>query len=119
MNPSVPNSLRKNMTPEEWHLWYDFLKNLPVTVRRQKPLGRYIVDFYVASANLVIEIDGGQHYHGEGKSLDLIRDTYLQKRGLQILRYSNLEINRNFSAVCRDIANHLGLFPDATGEKSK
>ena len=38
-------NLRKNMTPEEKHLWYDFLKLLPVTVNRQKMIGNYIVDF--------------------------------------------------------------------------
>lgn len=74
------------MTPEERHLWYDFLRQLPVTVRRQKPLGRYVVDFYIASARLVIEVDGGQHYHGEGRAQDLARDAYLQGRGLHVLR---------------------------------
>ena len=54
--------LRKSMTKEERHLWYDFLKQLPITVHRQKPLGNYIVDFYIASAKLVIELDGSQHY---------------------------------------------------------
>ena len=52
---------RKNMTPEEKHLWYDFLKKLPITVNRQKSIGNYIVDFYISSADLVIEIDGAQH----------------------------------------------------------
>ena len=49
------------MTPEEKHLWYDFLKKLPITVNRQKSIGNYIVDFYISSADLVIEIDGAQH----------------------------------------------------------
>ena len=54
--------LRKNMTKEERHLWYDFLRGLPVMVHRQKVIGKYIVDFYIAEANLVIELDGSQHY---------------------------------------------------------
>ena len=40
--------LRRNMTKEERHLWYDFLKDLPIMVHRQKVIGSYIVDFYVA-----------------------------------------------------------------------
>ena len=54
--------LRKNMTKEERHLWYDFLKTLPVMVHRQKVIGAYIVDFYIAEAKLIIELDGSQHY---------------------------------------------------------
>ena len=51
-------ALRKNMTKEERHLWYDFLKNLPIMIHRQKVIGNYIVDFYIAEAKLVIELDG-------------------------------------------------------------
>ena len=54
----IAQNLRKNMTKEERHLWYDFLKKLPITIQRQKVIGQYIVDFYCASAKLVIEIDG-------------------------------------------------------------
>ena len=55
-------SLRRNQTKEERHLWYDFLKSLPVMVHRQKVIGPYIVDFYIAAAKLVIELDGSQHF---------------------------------------------------------
>ena len=58
----ISRVLRKNMTKEERHLWYDFLKGLPLTVNRQKVLGDYIVDFFVASKKLVIELDGSQHF---------------------------------------------------------
>ena len=51
-------SLRKEMTREEKHLWYDFLKKLPINVNRQKNIGNYIVDFYISSASAVIELDG-------------------------------------------------------------
>ena len=54
-------SLRKNMTPEEKQIWYNFLKRLPYTVNRQKVIGNYIVDFYIAEKRTVIEIDGIQH----------------------------------------------------------
>ena len=59
----------KNMTKEERHLWYGFLKNYPIRFIRQKILGRYIADFYCAKANLVIELDGSQHYENNGKNM--------------------------------------------------
>ena len=100
-------ALRKNMTKEERHLWYDFLKTLPVTFNRQKVIGSYIVDFYCASRKIAIELDGSQHYMDEGKKKDSNRDAYLNKLGIQVLRYSNLDINRNFRGVCEDIWNHV------------
>ena len=95
--------LRKGMTPEEKHLWYDFFKRIPYTVNRQKVIGRYIVDFYIAEAQLVIELDGAQHYEGENKKTDKERDAYMQKNGIAVLRYSNYFFHRNFEAVCADI----------------
>ncbi|MBG0770221.1 MAG: endonuclease domain-containing protein [Anaerolineaceae bacterium] len=106
----IAQQLRKEMTPEESHLWYDFLKQLPVTVNRQKVIGRYIVDFYCSSAKLVIELDGSQHYESEGIKDDKERDKYLYSLGLIIKRYSNDEINNDFEYVCKDIF-HL-LFPE-------
>ena len=97
------------MTPEEKHLWYDFLKKLPVTVNRQKNIGNYIVDFFIASHRIVIEIDGKQHRSEEGKEKDAIRDTDLSALGIKILRYRNHDINSHFGYVCNDILKHLGL----------
>ena len=99
--------LRKEMTKEERHLWYDFLKELPVTIHRQKIIGRYIVDFYCASAGLVIELDGSQHYFDDGIESDKIRDSYLNSLGLTVLRYSNDDVNNSFESVCQDIFNFL------------
>ena len=95
-NPLRPHArnLRKEMTKEERRLWYEFLKGLPVTVHRQKVIGPYIVDFYIASVKTVIELDGSQHYEG---------------KGLQVLRYSNLDVMRHFDAVCQDILNQTGI----------
>ena len=100
-------TLRREMTKEERHLWYDFLKGLPVTVHRQKVIENYIVDFYIASAKLVIELDGSQHYEEKGMKKDEIRDDALFEKGITVLRYTNLEIARNFDDVCRDIWNYL------------
>ena len=99
--------LRSNMTPEERHLWYDFLKKLPVTIHRQKVIGSYIVDFYCASAALVIELDGSQHRKEQGIHDDKIRDDYLNSLGILVLRYSNETIHKNFYGVCADIQRHI------------
>jgi very-short-patch-repair endonuclease len=101
--------LRREMTKEEHRLWYDFLKQLPVTVNRQKVIGHYIVDFYCASAKLVIELDGSQHYEDEGAAADRERDHALNQRGITIVRYSNNDLNRNFDGVCADLLRRLGL----------
>jgi very-short-patch-repair endonuclease len=98
-------SLRTNMTKEERHLWYDFLKLLPVMVHRQKVIGRYIADFYVAAAKLVIELDGSQHY--EDPTYDISRDAYLKEQGLRVLRIPNNAIKDNFSGVCEEILRHI------------
>ena len=99
--------LRKNMTKEERHLWYDFLKALPATINRQKVIGPYIVDFYCAGAKLVIELDGSQHYADAGVASDTVRDEYLKEQGLTVLRYSNRDIHEKFPDVCADIYRHI------------
>ncbi|MBQ8005144.1 MAG: DUF559 domain-containing protein [Clostridia bacterium] len=106
---STSQKLRKEMTREEKHLWYDFLKKLPFTVNRQKNIGNYIVDFYVSSKNTVIEIDGSQHFREENKLQDEQRDSDLKKLGLRIIRYKNIDINRNFESVCKDILERLNV----------
>ena len=100
-------TLRKNMTKEERHLWYDFLKTLPITVNRQKVIGNYIVDLYIATVKLVIELDGSQHYEDRGIENDTKRDEFLNNLGIEVLRYSNLDVNQRFESVCQDILNHI------------
>ena len=100
-------ALRRGMTPEERHLWYDCLKDLPVTVNRQKVIGPYIVDFYCAAAALVIELDGSQHYEADGTEADRVRDGYLHEQGLKVVRYSNRDVNQRFEGVCLDILKHI------------
>lgn len=99
--------LRKHMTKEEKHLWYDFLKSLPVTVNRQKVIGDYIVDFYIASSKIVIELDGSQHYEDVGMEKDKKRDEFLNSLGIRVLRYSNSDVNQRFEGVCEDILNNI------------
>ena len=105
----ISQTLRKNMTPEERHLWYDFLKPRGIPARRQKILGPYVVDFYIAEAKTVIELDGSQHYGEKGLREDALRDRYLQAHGIRVLRYSNADVRRNFSAVCEDILREIDL----------
>ncbi|MBQ7315002.1 MAG: DUF559 domain-containing protein [Clostridia bacterium] len=101
--------LRKHMTPEEKHLWYDFLKRLPYNVRRQHNIENYIVDFYIAEKKIVIEIDGIQHSAPEHKDADAQRDMALSSWNMTVLRYSNDSIRSNFHAVAADILKHLDI----------
>ena len=97
--------LRKNMTKEERHLWYDFLKSYPVRILRQKVIDNYIVDFYCHSARLIIELDGSQHYEEKGLLKDKIRTERIEQRNLAVVRIPNNEVNRNFEGVCQYIDN--------------
>ena len=109
-NPTLKpyaQKLRRNMTKEERRLWYEFLKSLSVTVKRQMVIGSYIVDFYIASAKLVIKLDGSQHYDEEGIRTDRARDRFLAEQNIQVLRFSNNDVNQNFNGVCTKILQCL------------
>ena len=100
-------NLRKNMTPEERKLWYEYLRTYPLRVMRQRPIDRYIVDFYCAKAKLVIELDGSQHFEPEGSAYDRERDCVLNKLGIRVLRIPNNEIKQNFRGVCEYIDGEI------------
>ena len=110
--------LRKNMTPEEKHLWYDFLKLLPLTVKRQYVVGNYILDFFIPSANIAIELDGSQHFETEAKEADRLRDLELAKVGIKVVRYRNTEITQNFAGVVDDIMKNMSSSSTASGPPS-
>ena len=95
--------LRREMTEEERHLWYDFLRGYPVRFSRQKVLGKYIADFYSAEAKMVIEIDGSQHYEDINREKDEERTAFLESYGLTVIRVPNNEVKRNFQGVCEYI----------------
>ena len=99
--------LRTNMTKEEKHLWYDFLKILPYTVNRQKVVEKYILDFYCAEAKIAIELDGSQHFEPDAKKKDAERDRFLREQGIRVLRYTNIDVNSNFDGVCSDILKNI------------
>lgn len=102
-NIPLAKELRKNMTPWERKLWYEFLRNYPIRFQRQKAIGNYIADFYSAKARLVIELDGGGHYTVKGSEKDAERTDDLNALGLEVLRISNTDIDKNFSGVCEHI----------------
>lgn len=95
--------LRREMTPHERKLWYLFLRKYPIKIYKQKIIGRFIVDFYCASARLVIEVDGYRHYGAQGLAYDSERSEILKALGLEVLRFSNREVDREFHGVCEKI----------------
>jgi len=99
----LARKLRNNATKQENHLWYNFLRSHSLQFYRQRIIGNYIVDFYCPSANLVIELDGSQHYEGKTEKHDASRTEYLNSIGLYVLRFSNKDINDYFEAVCQKI----------------
>jgi very-short-patch-repair endonuclease len=102
-NIALAKALRKNMTPWERKLWYEFLRFYPARFQRQKAIGNYIVDFYCAKARLIIELDGGGHYELEQQQRDDERTQTLQSMNLQVLRICNLDVDRHFVGVCEMI----------------
>ena len=96
--------LRRDMTKHEKHLWYDFLSKFPIRFQRQKTIGSFIVDFYCHEAKLIIELDGSQHYTEEALEYDRERTNILNGYGLNVMRYTNFEIEHNFDEVCKVIA---------------
>lgn len=112
--------LRCSMTETETALWAKLRRKqiLGFQFNRQKPIGKFIVDFYCQSANLVIELDGGQHYTEEGKVSDGLRDEQLRKMGLYVMRFSNRDVLTNIASVIATIYQYLGNERIETGSKS-
>ena len=106
-NLNLAKALRKNMTKEEKHLWYDFLRICPFRFRRQELIGNYIADFYCDKAMLVIEIDGSQHYEVDALEYDRKRTDYFNSLNIEVLRFTNIEVTKNFDGVCEVILLNL------------
>ena len=103
----LAKQLRKEMTGEERHLWYDFLRTHPIRFQRQKVIGNYIADFYCAKAKLIIEVDGSQHFEEENIKKDIKRTEFFEVNGYKVIRIPNNEVNRNFVDVCDYINDEL------------
>ena len=107
----LSQALRKNQTKEENLLWYNFLRRYPCQFRRQCIIGNYIVDFYCHKAKLVIELDGSQHYDPQYAEQEAVRTAYLNQQGILVLRFSNLDVLRQFRSVCEKLTRQFGKEP--------
>ena len=104
-------ALRKNMTPAEKKLWYQYLRNYPFRVLRQRPIDHYIVDFYCPRAKLVVEVDGSQNFSDEMTEYDRIRNEYLSSLGLRVLRFTNTDVLTHIERVVENIIENMGEIP--------
>jgi very-short-patch-repair endonuclease len=105
--PRRARALRRDPTPGERKLWYEFLRNLPEKFTRQKPLGSYIADFYCSSRRLVIEIDGDSHFDAEAERYDAARTASLRALGVRVVRFTNRDLIEAFEGVCAEIRKAL------------
>ena len=116
---NIAKILRRNMTRQEKHLWYDFLQKYPIKIYKQRIIDNYIADFYCHKARLVIEIDGSQHYTQKGEVYDKERTAVLEQYGISVIRFSNTDIDSKFEGVCytidKIIQKRIALSPDSVG----
>ena len=112
-NIFLAKNLKKRATPQEKHLWYDFLKDYKIKFQRQKAIGEYIVDFYCPTLKIAIEIDGNQHYSKEGIEKDRIRTEEINKQGVQIIRITNKQIDNDFSWICEYLDTEIQEFKNS------
>jgi very-short-patch-repair endonuclease len=110
---SRAQALRRDPTPAEKKLWFEFLRDLPQKFTRQKPLGQYVADFYCSRRRLVVELDGDSHYTDRAQRYDQVRTDALETRGVRVMRFTNTEVLANFEAVCTAIADALVETPQA------
>ena len=102
-NLANARSLRRNMTPQERHLWYDFLRYCRPRFRRQELIGPYIADFFCYDVKLIVEVDGSQHFTPKLREQDNARTAYFHSLGIRVMRVDNGQVNRNFNGVCEGI----------------
>ena len=109
----LARKLRNQATPQENKLWYQFLRLQKFHFYRQKPVGRYIADFYCPKLKLIIELDGMHHQNEDQKNYDDERTMNLKGFGVEVVRFTNAEIEENFHAVCRKITQLINnpLYP--------
>jgi len=96
--------LRRQMSPPEVLLWSELRGNkLGFKVRRQHPIGPYVVDFFIRERALVIEIDGSPHDYGDQPERDAVREKYLTESGYRILRIAAGDVMRNLEGALKYI----------------
>lgn len=99
----VSRILRKNMTKQEKHLWYDYLAKYPIRWYKQRIIDNFIVDFYCSRAKLIVELDGSQHYTEQGEAYDKERSEIIESYGIKVIRFSNGDVDTNFEGICAEI----------------
>jgi len=109
-NITLAKNLRKNSTPQEKHLWYDFLSKYEIRFQRQKAIDNFIADFYCHKAKLIIEIDGSEHYTEKGIKADNFRTEILEGYDLRVIRFTNRQVDTNFNGVCEHIDTTVKAF---------
>jgi very-short-patch-repair endonuclease len=102
--------LRREQTPAEKKLWFEFLREQPEKFTRQKPLGQYIADFYCSACKLVVEVDGDSHFVDDGRR-DATRTAMLNLLGVRVIRFTNEDVMERFEAVCMEIQRVLRMNP--------
>ena len=111
-NKNIQNArlLRSDMTLQERKLWYLYLRTYKPRIYRQRPVGKYILDFYCAKAKVAIEIDGGQHYdEADQEKYDAKRTEYLNGQSIKVIRIPNNQIDGNFTGVCEYIDKVISI----------
>lgn len=111
-NKNIQNArlLRRDMTPQERKLWYLYLRTYKPRIYRQRPVGKYILDFYCAKAKVAIEIDGGQHYdESDQEKYDAKRTKYLNDQNIKVIRIPNNQIDGNLTGVCEYIDRVINM----------
>jgi very-short-patch-repair endonuclease len=99
---------RRKMSLPEVLLWQQLRKQPDgVRFRRQHPAGPYVLDFFCATANLGIEIDGEAHNYGDRPAGDLVRDEWLIHQGVRTLRIPAVEVLRNLNGVLQAVSAAL------------
>jgi very-short-patch-repair endonuclease len=107
--------LRRNLTESEQVLWHRLRAKqiLGIQFYRQKPLGRYIVDFFAPRVKLVVEVDGSQHLEENQLQEDKHRDQYLSGLGLKVLRFDSrvvlTETDAVMEVIYKETKERLGL----------
>ena len=99
----IARRLRREMTSYERKLWYLFLRKYPAKIYKQRIIGQFIVDFYCASAKLVIELEDSPYHESQGTAYDAERSEFLTSLGLKVLRFSNADVDGNFYGICETI----------------
>ena len=104
---SRARALRRDGTPAERKLWYEFLSDQAEKFTRQKPLGNYVADFYCSRHRLAIEVDGDSHFIEAAQRHDQARTRVLESLGVRVLRFTNSEVMEAFEGVCMEIRRAL------------